>query len=94
MKRHNVIDNLDKEFIVYKSDMLELVNAHTDKMMSKLSAEIRNVEAKFSAEIRHVENRLESRIDRLEVKFDKLLYGIVFAIVVPITMQLVLFFLK
>lgn len=94
MKKHNVIDNLNKEFIVYKSDMLELVNAHSDRAM-----------AKFSAEIKHVENRLESRIDKLEGridrldakidnKFDKLFYGIIFAILVPITIQFILFFLR
>jgi hypothetical protein len=84
MKKHyGVIDNLGKEFVVYKSDMLELVNAHTDKLMDK-----------FSAEIRHVENRLEGRIDRLDSKIDRLFYGIIFAILVPISLQLVLFFLK
>lgn len=58
---------------MYKSDLLETIDSNNEKLYSKMLI---------------IESRLENKIDKIEAKLDKLTYTVLFAMLVPIIVQI------
>jgi hypothetical protein len=78
-----------------KIDSLETkIDAKIDSLEAKMDSKINNLDVKMDA----IRSELESKINSLDIKmdskFDKIIFGIVLAILVPIIIQLCSHFLK
>lgn len=82
-----------------------LMHAATREDIAKLDAKIDNLESKIEAKINNLESRMETKIGALEAKigaldtkfdakYDKIIWGIVIAILVPIAIQIISHFIK
>lgn len=80
-----MLDNLNKEFIVYKSDLLEAIDKNNEKFFIKID----NVKTELRSEMRILETKLESRIDKVEAKLDRLTFTVLFAMFIPIIIQII-----
>lgn len=67
-----MVENLNKEFIVYKSDLLELLHANNKEILT----EMRHDSEKLRQELRDETGKLRQEIQKVETRIDKLTYWI------------------
>lgn len=78
------MDNLNKEFLVYKSDLLETIDRDNEKLYSKMLI----LESRLENRIDKVEAKIDKVEAKLDAKLDKLTYTVLFAMLVPIIVQI------
>ena len=91
--KNQVINNLDKEFIVYKSDMIEAINAYADKIIAKSDREMKELRGEIRADMQELRSELKADIKELRGEINKMYY-VIFTMFASIIVGIVLQILK
>jgi hypothetical protein len=86
-------DKIDARFIALEDKMdarFDKIDARFIELENKTDARFDKVDARFIG----LENKMDARFTRLETKVDKIVWGIVVAILVPIAIQILPLFIK
>lgn len=75
-----------------REDIAKL-DTKVDTTATRLDAKIDTLEAKLDAKIDTLEAKMDHRFDKLESKYDRIIWGIVLAILVPVAVQLLIRFI-
>lgn len=78
----------------HNKDPLQIVITQDKLVDILLHAATREDIAKLDAKIDNVKSDLEAKMDKLDAKIDRIMWGIVVAIIIPIATQYLSHFLK
>jgi len=88
------IVNFDREFGVTRIDLLEamsmnrqLLQESNEKLLDRMDVEVKSLRNEIQTEVKTLRDEIRRVETRLDAKFDKLMYGIVVSIIVPILLH-------
>ncbi len=76
-----------------REDIAKL-DSKIDNLETKLNTKIDNLEAKIDAKISTLDAKISALDVKFDTKYDKIIWGIVIAILVPIAIQIISHFVK